>query len=478
MAHTASRFWLCFVSLKLQPAVSRGCVLLGASYHMHHRGQLSNLPSEILEVIVCFIPLIPRIRVVSRVSQRWRFAVLRSVTNVSKLRISNEFATALPCVRAVTLSSVTPSALLHSLSTVTDLRIAPDATANHSTLFQQVSTLTRLSLMVYEKDAWVVALACHNAAHLVSLSLACVNGALTPAVGIMRLSYPSLTTLKLQAGLLSDLSKESESFLTRHATQLHSLTTFYGFVPASILVRIRNGDFSRLRKLAISCEVSDDPVFLCMITSLQTSVTEIDLDLSSASSHALAVICATGTRLRRLSLAGDDITPESLSDSLRSCTRLYSVTMSRSLCLGAAAAGCPIGKVFDCQITANDLWMLTSLRSAYLSTPFKSEGQIPPLLPNLRSLYMHLEQTSLLIPFVYRLLQAAPRLDFLDVHLADQWRQGYEGTLDNTCSLLSGKVSMIVFHVNAEPTLLTTQVQTRLRRDRWLHVIVEPSKTN
>lgn len=46
---------------------------------------LASLPSEVLECVLAFLPLRPRLRIASLVARRWRAAALRSVAAVSVL---------------------------------------------------------------------------------------------------------------------------------------------------------------------------------------------------------------------------------------------------------------------------------------------------------------------------------------------------------------------------------------------------------
>ena len=68
----------------------------------------SNLPLDVLRIIMSFVPLHPRLRVVSLVCRRWRSAALQSVDHVHTSR-PNSAATALrflPSVTSVSLCTV------------------------------------------------------------------------------------------------------------------------------------------------------------------------------------------------------------------------------------------------------------------------------------------------------------------------------------------------------------------------------------
>lgn len=440
------------------------------------------LPSDVLELIISFVPLLPRLRVCSFVCKRWRATALNSIRALEHYQVSNAFACLLPRLSALTFTTVTPPGLLRSVSSLTRLHIrihrasAAPALANidFRGLLSKVSSLRHLALSVDEAEGWVCGLAQANAAELESLRLESINRATTPLTGVLALRFPRLRRLKIEGDIFRLLPEAVTAFVRQHAHQLEVLSSFFGFVSPSILRMLLSGDFPKLRKLDICCAVSNDPLLLHVMTSLPPTVTRVALDLSSESRHALDLIRAAGARLYRLTLAGSEIEASDLEAALRPCIRLQSVAMELAMCLAAAAAGCPIRQVFDCNIEFKHLRALTSLHQASPADALAHTEQLPPSLPHLRSLNTAIERTADAVPLLRRLLHVAPRLDSLRIDLTQEWHADHVAVLHEMCALADGKLSALRLSLRVREDVAEA-LRPQFRAYWWLCVSIQAS---
>ena len=303
------------------------------------------------------------------------------------------------------------------------------------------------------------AIATANAARIESLWLEWAD----PMIDILELQFPRLKRLRLEARGFH----YAQAFIRKHAHQLETLSSFFGFVPPSVL------DMA-ISKLDLCCRADDDALLLRAVISLPPTVTRIALDLSSKSPHALDLLRAAGARLYRLTLAGSDIEASELEAALRPCISLRSAAMELEMCLAAAAAGCPVRQVHDCNIGVEHLRALTSLRQAYPTDTLAHADQIPPSLPHLRTLGV-VARTADAVPLLRRLLHAAPRLDSLTIALADEWHADHVAVLHEMCALAHCKLSELTLDVRASADVAET-LRPQFRAYRWLSVSIHATR--
>lgn len=412
------------------------------------------LPSEVLEHIASFInPLRARVRICSLVSKRWRAAVLRSVKSLNAIRVGEDFARLLPCIHTLRFKDDAPPVLLRSASALINLSIVtsefvnepfhPLAATDFKSMLLHATQLRRLRLQTYEADVWAAGVARVSAAHLHSLRLEPANGARTPMKEAMSLTYPSLTRLAFEAKLFNMLPEETEAFVRRHATQLRSLAPFYGYAPEWLLTALRDGVFPQLRKLTVCCAVAHDAILLQVVASLPASVTCVDLDLSSKSEHALALIRSAGTRLRRLALAGNVLEAQALQGALRCCTQLHTVTAEREVCLLAGEAGCPVQEVYECNLQPGDLCVLTTLRSVRLPTAVTAGDMPSARLTYLRDLIVAVASADEALLVVQQALRAAPLLQTLSLTLWCAGTPEDATVLSALCATVHGRLDSL-----------------------------------
>lgn len=363
--------------------------------------------------------------------------------------------------------------LLHSA--LTDLCIdltRPPRTVDYRARLPELTTLTSIDLNITAEDTWAPAVVRANAAHLRSLVLCSPARVCAPLAAVFDLALPSLTRLILDHKALAS-PLPAAAFLARHAAQLTRFSALNGAAPAATLESLRRGDFRLLRKLGLGCDAARCQPLRQAIAALDPSLTSISLRLDGECTEWQAIIAAAGTRLRKLHFSFATVNPESMRNTLRACTRLRSVLMSEPLIRSAAAAGCPLVSIGGQSIGPADLRSFTSLREMDLgtSTPMRSEF-IPPSLPALRKLCMHLKRPVDAVAVVRRLLHVAPRLASLELSFDSEWIDTDLKAMCDVCSVAAPSVATLWMYVRLTQADIDAVVAPALPRSGWLSVHV------
>lgn len=224
------------------------------------------LPADLLIAIVSFIPLRPRLLVLSIVSRRWRDVVLRSITS-------------LPVVAPASFLRLPSLTKLHSVvarrirslagklsSSLQDLTFQVSAEAScYCQHLSSVSTLTRLSLIANPHGACnhVFELLCRNTS-LTDLCLVWGNSAWRPRLpdlDLTSLHFPNLCSLVI-GGWCKEITV---AFVEAHAAHLKKLSI--------------RGDWLALlhlpacHSISITGPYSDD----CLLTTVAPLLSSVEL---------------------------------------------------------------------------------------------------------------------------------------------------------------------------------------------------------
>lgn len=393
--------------------------------------RLDVLPLDVLGLILDFIPRCPRLRSVSRVSKRWRSAVMRTITH-AQLRpdTMQEMLALLPCLTSAEVSwDQQPS----TLALPTRLRRLSFFHVGSGVL-DVVSSIPPLEDLVFRQHGHGNLLRACIGASLTSLtSLTLEHSMYTSHLWLTTLAttprMPALTLLRLSACHASnEVLERIADFLELHCSQLTSLT----------LRPPPGGDeATRARLAAITY-----PALRTLTLGAFMSVTHFAQFIRNASQLTqLSVTLQHARHLHRLlhshvqSLTALELPPQSGIKFLPRPVLAWLATLpslqSLDSLLQIDADFDPAHAVFvprirrlrikDTRVCPEALTTAVNVASLFLCVPLL---YAPPLLPHLKTIWVVTESCNptLLLDTLRNLLPSAPRLSTLYLPL-DAWSE-------------------------------------------------------